>query len=202
MKTRDLSRLAGARFERKATLDFRRVDPEARTVPAALSSETPVSRWFGNEILVHDAGAANLTRAADGLPMLWNHDGGQPIGLVENVRLDAGKLRGDLRFSSNPKANEIFQDVRDGFLKNVSIGYSVDRWEETADSEDIRVTGWTLLEASVVTVPADATVGINRSFPGENPMAEESKPDDNVGEIPAGPVIELAKITRAHSIAK
>lgn len=202
MKTRDLSRLAGARFERKATLDFRRVDPEARTVPAALSSETPVSRWYGNEILVHDAGSVNLTRAADGLPLLWNHDSGQPIGLVENVRLDAGKLRGDLRFSSNPKANEIFQDVRDGFLKNVSIGYLVDRWEETADSEDIRVTGWTLLEASVVTVPADETVGINRSFPGENPMAEESKPDGNVGEIPAGPVIELAKITRAHSIAK
>jgi len=202
MKTRDLSRLTGARFERKATLDVRRVDPEARTVPAALSSETPVSRWYGNEILVHDAGAANLTRAADGLPLLWNHDGGQPIGLVENVRLDAGKLRGELRFSSNPKANEIFQDVRDGFLKNVSIGYSVDRWEETADSEDVRVTGWTLLEASVVTVPADATVGINRSFPGENPMTEESKPAGNVGEIPAGPVIELAKITRAHSIAK
>lgn len=201
MKTRDLSRLTGARFERN-TLHFGRVDPEARTVPASLSSETPVSRWFGNEILVHDAGAVNLTRAADGLPMLWDHDGGQPIGLVENVRLVDGKLRGDLRFSNNPKAKEVFQDVLDGFLKNISIGYSVDRWEETANSEDVRVTGWTLLEASVVSVPSDATVGMYRSFPGENPMTEERNPAGNVGEIPAGPVIELAKITRAHSIAK
>jgi HK97 family phage prohead protease len=77
-----------------------------------------------------------------------------------------------LRFSDNPKATEIFNDVRQGFLKNISIGYTVDRYQEVANSDTVRVTGWTLLEASVVTVPADASVGVNRSLPGAVTMSD------------------------------
>ena len=160
MNTRDLS---GQRFERLATLETREANADARTVPAALSSETPVKRPWGTEILVHTADAADLTRAANGLPLLWNHDTNAPIGRVEGVRLKDGKLRGTLRFSRNARAEEIFQDVREGFLKDISIGYQINRWEESANSDDVRVIGWELLEASVVTVPADSSVGIHRS---------------------------------------
>ena len=121
--------IAGQRFEREAILETRRINLDDRTVPAALSSETPVRRFYGQEILVHTEDAIELSRAEGGLPLLWKHDDGQPIGLVEKIRVQDGKLRGVLRFSDNPKATEIFNDVRQGFLKNVSIGYTVDRYQ-------------------------------------------------------------------------
>ncbi len=175
MNTRDLSALQDGRFERFATLDFREANLESRTVPASLSSETPVDRFFGREILVHDPDAVDLSRAGDGLPLLWNHNTDEPIGVVERIKINDGKLRGVLRFSNNKKAIEVFNDVRDGFLKNISIGYQVNKFEEQANSNDIRVTGWTLLESSVVTVPADASVGINRSLSGVNAMSDDKQ---------------------------
>lgn len=196
---RDLTKLNGAVFERKIKIG--EIDTERKTVEASLSSETPAMRWYGNEILVHDSSAIDMTRAADGLPLLWNHDGGSPIGIVENVRLDNGKLRGTLKFSNNPKAREVFDDVSGGFLRNISIGYQVNRWEETANSDDVRVTNWTLLETSVVSVPADATVGIGRSLTlthcrETETMADETKTPDS------GDVIDIADHKRQHAIAK
>jgi len=168
---------AGARLERRIDLDTRAVDTTARTVPASLSSETPVRRWFGVETLLHTDDAVNLERATTGLPLLFGHDQTLPIGLIENVRLDGNRLRGTLRFSNNARASEVFRDVADGFLKSLSIGYSVDRWEQAAGSDDITVTRWTPLEGSIVTVPADPTVGINRSLPGDTPMTD-TKPTE------------------------
>jgi HK97 family phage prohead protease len=171
-------KITGQQFERLITLDLEGADLETRRFPAALSSETPVPRYFGNEVLQHTREAADLSRAVEGLPLLWNHNSDQPIGRVNRICLEDGKLRGDLHFSGNPKATEVFTDVRDGFLKDLSIGYRIDRYEERGDT--VLVTGWTLLEASIVTVPADASVGIGRSahYPHEDiVMTDEVKPD-------------------------
>lgn len=159
----DATRMRGETFYRKITLDRAGLNEEERTVPASLSSEIEVERFFGKEVLVHENGAVNLERAKDGLPLLFGHNQDQPIGLVEDVRVEDDKLRGMLRFSKNQKATEIWQDIDDGFLKNISIGYRVNKWEERDDSDVVRVTRWTLYEASVVSVPADHSVGVNRS---------------------------------------
>lgn len=169
--------IIGKRMDRATIeLDLRAINEEERTVDAALSSETPVRRWFGTEVLEHKKSAIDLSRAADGLPLLFNHDGGQPIGIVENVRLSQDKrLRGTLRFSNNLKAGEVWGDIRDGFLKNLSIGYEIRDYEENEDQGEIRITSWALFEASVVSVPADATVGINRSIDnGGTTMPDEN----------------------------
>jgi len=100
MTTRDFTGLTGARFEREASLSIREANAETRTVPASLSSEAPVARWFGMEVLSHEKDAVDLSRAAEGLPLLFGHSHDQPIGIVDNVRLKDGKLRGLLRFSS------------------------------------------------------------------------------------------------------
>ncbi len=157
-----------ATYER--SMDLHRdamVDTETeRMVPASLSSERPVQRWFGAEVLQHTPDAVDLTRAQDGLPFLFNHDSGQPIGLVRNIRVEDGKLRGDLHFSRNARATDVWADVRDGFLKNISIRYQINKWTE-ADNGDITATRWSLFEASVAPVPADPTVGINRAHQPE-----------------------------------
>jgi HK97 family phage prohead protease len=162
----------GETFHRSLALDRATVDPNDRTVQASLSSEIEVERWFGREVLSHAPGAVDLNRAADGLPLLWNHDSDRPIGIVEHIRLaDDRKLRGVLRFSRNPKAEEVFQDVREGLLRNLSIGYHIKEWVETANSDLVRVTQWELLETSIAPVPADPTVGIGRAHPRGSPAA-------------------------------
>jgi len=174
----ETQQIRGQVFRREMTLDRRALDEEKRTVPASLSSEIEIKRFFGSEILVHSEEAVDLTRAADGLPLLFGHDQDQPIGLVEDVRLDGDRLRGTLRFSKNTRANEIWNDVREDFLKSISIGYRIDKWEEEDGSDTIRAVRWTPFEASVVSVPADHTVGINRSESEDTTMADttEKKP--------------------------
>ena len=49
-------------FFRTLTLDRAQANDETRTVPAALSSELPVSRWFGQEVLAHEESAIDMAR--------------------------------------------------------------------------------------------------------------------------------------------
>lgn len=199
MDSRDIR---AATLYRELTLNRADMNEEDRTVPASLSSEIGVERFFGMEILVHEPKAVNLERAKDGLPMLFGHNQDQHIGLVEDVRVEDGRLRGTLRFSKNQRATEVWQDVKDGFLKNISIGYRVNKWEEEADSDIVRVTDWTLFEASVVSVPADHSVGINRSQSevimseniNEGPAPIETRNDDDS--------LNVVKFTEATKAAK
>jgi HK97 family phage prohead protease len=164
--------IKGSYQYRTLELDRAAINTEERTIPASLSSESPVKRFFGTETLSHEPGSVDLTRADGGLPMLFNHNTDSPIGLVENVRLEGSRLRGVLRFSRNEKALEVWRDVQDGFLRDMSIGYSITDYEERADDQ-VLVTGWSINEASVVPVAADTAVGINRSI-GDSKMSDET----------------------------
>ena len=149
------------------------IDAESRTVAASLSSTEAVARPFGTEVLSHKQGAVDMRRAERGLPLLFNHRHDAPIGVVENLTLDGERLRGTLRFSRSQRGEEAWQDVRDGILGNVSIGYQVDEWDDRKAGTRT-ATRWTIYEASVVTIPADSTVGINRSElqPEAHPMPD------------------------------
>ena len=166
---------------RTMELDRGLANAETRTIPASLSSETVVKRSFGDEVLSHDPAHIDLSRASDGLPMLFSHDHESFIGRVQNVRVDDGVLRGDLQFSENPKASEVFADVQSGMLRDMSIGYRINEAEET--DTGYRAVNWSLLEASVVAVPADTTVGINRSE--ETEMTDTTETPNN-GETHKG----------------
>ena len=168
-------------------------ESDTRSVRAALSSVTPVPRFFGTEILRHDTESIDLSRVGEsGLPLLINHDDSSlPIGRVRNVALEAdGVLRGDLTFSEATQGSrDAWELAREGTLTDVSIRYKINDYEVRGDSgsEEYHVTNWTVLEASVVSVPADATVGIGRQLelegidmPDPNPEApavpEKPKP--------------------------
>lgn len=194
---------------RSMTIDRAAADSESRSVPASLSSELEVPRWFGKEVLIHTSEAVDLSRAEGGLPLLWNHNSDQPIGLVENVRLDGDRLRGILRFSRNAKAEEVWRDVQDGMLRNISIGYQIRDWIESNDSDLIQIVRWSLHEASIAPVPADPTVGIGRShsdFVNQDREVVMSEKDPAPVATPATPepvstpVFDLASIRREHEI--
>lgn len=133
----------------------------------AISSEFPVQRWFGAEILDHSAGSVDLSRAKRGLSFLDSHDAKSVIGIVENVKIgDDKKLRGQVRFSRSAPAQQIKTDIQDGIRRFISVGYNVSEYQLDKSSKDegdtYRATKWQPMEASSVGVPADPTVGNDR----------------------------------------
>lgn len=171
---------AGKRFstsdpyqERRAyavTSDKPVIDKEARTVELSFSSETPVERWFGSEVLVHSADAIDFSRLNNGHPLLCNHDPEEQIGVVVRAWLDEStrKARAVVKFSRSADGEEVFQDVQDGIRGLVSVGYRVNSWltEDTngdGEPEVYRAVKWTPYEISIVSVPADPNVGVGRS---------------------------------------
>lgn len=174
---------SGEMLYRDVRLQAGELDEETRTVAASISSESPVMRSWGEEVLSHDARHIDLTRAEGGLPLLWMHDQSQPIGVVEGLRVEDGRMRGTLRFSRGARGQEVMQDVRDGVLGRMSIGYRVEQWDPPQVKHGQRRTAvrWSIHEASVVTVPADVSVGINRS---DDDSEGTYMPDNDTGQVP------------------
>jgi len=161
---------------RMAQMEARIVEREADAPEGApnlydisISSEAEVERWFGIEVLSHEAKAVDMTRLVNGAAVLVDH-GGDQVGVVEGARLEDGVLRGTIRFSQNARGQEVERDVRDGIRRNVSVGYFVKaakRVEERSGGTDVwKVTRWQPAEVSIVSVPADYTVGVGRSDEG------------------------------------
>lgn len=185
MKPRSLSSLIGAYMTRdggqgKALPDFNAkgsmhrdmevdsFDVDKRTVSLAFSSELPVERWFGFEVLDHSPSSIRLDRLRDGAPLLLNHDWDDQIGVIESVTIgDDRRGRAIVRFSRNKDADEIFQDVMDGIRRHVSVGYRIlaAKLEEIEGGDDTyRIIDWEPYEISIVSVPADPSVGVGRSL--------------------------------------
>lgn len=140
----------------------RSVDSEKRTVEIAFSSETPVERWFGSEILDHDPKSVRLGRLQNKGPVLVDHRRSDHVGVVDSVSIDADRRgRATVRFGKGERASEIFNDVNDGIRVHVSVGYRVHEWVENKDG-DTRVTDWEPMELSFVSIPADDSVGVGR----------------------------------------
>ena len=109
-----LRAMEGRKFQRAEMTAFAEMDD--RTYEFPFSSETPVARYFGNEVLSHETKAADLSRLNDGAPLLFNHDVDRVIGVVEAARIDENLKRGyaRVRFSKNEFAQEVLADVKDG----------------------------------------------------------------------------------------
>ena len=185
--------------QRDFNLEVREVEKEDRTLEFPFSSEQPVQRYFGNEILEHREGSADLRRLNDGAPVLWNHDPDKVIGVVERAWIDEKKKRGyaKVRFSEEEFAASKFRDIKNGIIRNISFGYMVKETEQRKESDDMIVKSWEGFEISAVAIPADASVGINRSKNNTAPlettsnMSKEERSDVSASsDAPVNPVVE------------
>jgi len=164
-----------------ADCSIRAVEGKERTFLLSFSSEEPYNRWFGPEILDHSANAADLTRLNDIGVLLFNHDRNKVIGRIERAWIEGGRGKAEVTFDSDEDSERIFKKVQSGTLKGVSVGYIVDSWEEVMpnkQSADGKYTGpcsiarkWAPYEVSIVSVPADPTVGVGRSALGRADIA-------------------------------
>lgn len=187
-------------LNRSATFQRESVDVEKRMVEVAFSSEAEVERWFGKETLSHDAKACDLSRLNDGGAVLFNHRWDSQIGVVERAWIDSDKKgRALIRFGNGALAQEKFQDVQDGILRHISVGYSVNDMtcdNPEADWDDRRyiVTDWQPYEISLVTIPADPSVGVGRdaqdSFKQPIPKGQRNMDKDQNTPNPTATVVE------------
>ncbi len=149
-------------LRRAFSFDRAAIDEASRTIALSFSSELPVERWFGSEILSHEQGSADLNRLNDGAPLLFNHDPDRIIGVVQTAMISNGRGVATVRFASTDAAQEMAAMVNDGIIRNVSFGYQILEMKE-APKGTFTATRWVPYEISLVSIPADPTVGVGRS---------------------------------------
>jgi HK97 family phage major capsid protein len=142
------------------------IDPKLRTARIPFSSEAKVRQFFGDEILSHDPSAVRMGRmTSGGAPFLWNHDRNHPIGMIDGGYIGPDK-RGyaDIRFFKTDRGEEAMNMWNQG-LRNVSTHYDIHEVEalQRSEGDGFRVTDWEPLEVSMVSIPADASVGGGRA---------------------------------------
>ncbi|WOO40382.1 phage major capsid protein [Rubellicoccus peritrichatus] len=197
------------------------IDEEERTVELSFSSEEPIDDGFGYlDILDHGPGSVDLSRLLSNGPLLFNHQKDMHLGAVISAEVRDRKGYAVVRFGRGPLAEEKFQDVKDSILRSVSVTTDIDevkRESTSTDEKDVfRVTKWTPVEVSLVTVPADTTVGVGRGKANQsgesikildNTMSEENKNETVTREKPASSpevktVVEVREDPKAIERAK
>lgn len=145
------------------TFDRASANDTARTVDISFASEVPYLRWFGWEII--DLKTMDFSRLNNKAVLLFNHDWDDYIGVIEKAWVGADN-RGyaTVRFDTHEKADKIFQSVKSGILPGVSFGYEITKaWEvQSLDTTEAFRVSTLPFEISIVTIPADPTVGYGR----------------------------------------
>ena len=163
-------RKGGERVTRADAMEARVESVDDRRVSMSISSEMPVGRSYGEEVLDHNPQSIDLSFLNSGrAPLLMDHDPERQIGVIESVSLDgsARKLRATVRFGKSALASEVYGDVADLIRGNVSIGYSIAKMVKENDGRTYRATNWRPVEVSIVSIPADVSVGVGRSMETE-----------------------------------
>ena len=172
------------------SLEFNRagLDLEARTVEVAFSSEEPVERYFGIEILDHGKKSVDLDRLNSGGAVLVDHGGDQVGAIVKGTaRIDSDRRgRAVLRLSRSQRGQDILNDLEDEIRTNISVGYQILKHERTegkgGEAPTIRATSWRPFEISFVGIPADTSVGVGRSYddsPSKTKQEKDMSKDNN-----------------------
>lgn len=163
---------------RTAAIDRAALNAESREIPLSFASEQPVERWDwetgGIYLEVLDCASeksADFARLNAGGALLREHDRRSQVGVVVpgSAKIEADKkARCLVRLSRSPLGEAEFQDIKDGIRTLVSVGYHVGRElarEKNPEGVETRRFEWTPHEVSIVSIPADTSVGVGRERP-------------------------------------
>lgn len=192
------------------------VNTEARSVDVVFTTGAAVRRrrWTGwdtsvpfDEILEVSERAVDLTRLNAGAPALDSHSvwsSHSQVGVVERAWIEGKEGKATIRFPReglDQAADRMFGLISDGIIRNVSVGYSIERVKvvEPATKGEVEqriVERWTPLEVSFVTVPADPRAQVRAADQANYPVEivdtrmqkEASMPESTTtvaGDVPA-----------------
>lgn len=180
----DIEKIKGKPVERFLKIDLQpaTVTERGETYRFSCASEEPCEQWWGMEVLSHERSAVDLSRV-DGMTFLWEHGhdpavGSRPLGKVVNWEI-GGDRRSyvDVIWDDHEQARSFKESVDNGIITNVSIRYQV--MDAVERGGVIICTRWQPIHASLVSDPADSTVGYQRSLSdGETPPEDRAMGDD------------------------
>jgi HK97 family phage prohead protease len=142
------------------------------TLRLSICSDQPYLRynWADGEqyyeVLDHSEGSIDLSRLSNGAALLFNHKRDIQIGLIDSPSIENGRCYVNAKLSNAPDVASYKTRVEEGILKDTSIGYEVtDDGTQIGEIDGIPAYKFkfAIHEASLVTIPADPTVGLGRS---------------------------------------
>lgn len=159
-----------------------------RTIDISFASETPFLRYFGYEII--DIAKIDLSILNNKAPLLFNHWNDDYIGVVEKAWIgDDNRAYATVRFDTHELAEKIYTSIKNGILSKVSFGYEIVDGYQIFDIQGTEAFRVAVIcrEISIVSDPADQTVGYGRSNEDNsknNPIKEVvMKLDEQVSKI-------------------
>ena len=177
-----------------------------RTLEFPFASEEPVERYFGSEVLMMSEDAMDLSRLNDGAPLLYQHDADKIVGVVERAYIKDKRGYAKVKLANNELGREMQDLIKDRIIRNVSFGYKINDMEEdrTTSPTTYRATSYQPFEISLVTVPADQTVGIGRSFIQNETVSTASTVNTTPSPVmeEQTPDLELLRAEAAEAKAK
>lgn len=159
-------------FYRTFELDRKVVDRENRSAELSFSSEEPVPRWYGNEILLHGRKNVDLSRLRDMGAVLLNHNPDNIVGPIRKAKVENRRGVAVIGFDDDEDGERAMRKVLAKSLRGVSVGYMINKAREVQEDEEYEgIRGpalvalrWTPYEISLTPIPADASVGIGRDL--------------------------------------
>lgn len=172
----------------RAIVDPATFNEADRTVEVCFGSDNPVRTWTWEgsvwEILSFEAKHVDLTRMQTGAPLLDNHNRygsvtDNVLGVVESARVDGRKGYCKVRFAKDEKGTAAMEKVRDGIIRNVSVGYAVRKYERTkatkpGEMDTLRAIEWEPNEVSLVPVNADRSAQVRGEGGGHQQRGNEA----------------------------
>jgi len=165
---------------------YRSADFQTRTIGEknillSFSSEQPVTRWFGTEVLLHNPGNVDLTRLQTRGSLLYGHDPGKIeniLGKITRTWLEDRKGHAEVVMDQDPAGKAAFVKIQSGSIRGISVGYAIQEARQLEEKETwtdpdsgqtftgpgMVATRWTPYEISLTPIPADPSVGIGRDL--------------------------------------
>ena len=164
-------------------LQIEQIDASSEFLTFSICSDTPYRRYdldIGeyDEILKITEDSIDWTRLKTGAcAFLKDHNPNEQIGVIKKAWIEGNKLKCAVEFSSNPDLQYIIEDIKKGIRTNTSIGYQINsyHWENNNEVKTMIVDNFMIYEASLVSIPADETVGYNRSLEIKDTDMKKSK---------------------------
>jgi hypothetical protein len=190
-------------FERAAALGAQSWNPETRTLEAVFSTGAPVSRHDQRGPYIERLDLNQDWRSFIGAPVADSHRRSSVddvLGSVIAARTIGAEGLATLKMSKRPRAEAVVQDILDGHLRAVSVGYVVDEWaDSTEDGKRVRTaTRWTPKELSICPLGSDAGAVIRTP-----PIMENESHIETAQTDPPDPIQDRAAANvEIRSIAK
>ena len=160
----------------------------------SLCSDAPYereSKQFGvyDEVLVISEESVDFSRLNSGAcAFLRDHDPEKVLGVIVKAWIDGNKVKCKVKFSDREDVQEVVRDIQAGIMTCTSVGYTIDKYHFSTENgkKTMYADRFMIYEGSLVGIPADISVGFNRSLDREEHEMQRNEPKEKPEEKAEG----------------